>query len=758
MPFRFLFFLFFPLFASAQNNLPPVGAWREHLPYGNAVAVAATDTKIFCATPYSLFSVAPQSGEQQRFSKISGLSETGVSTIGYDAVLKKLVIAYSNSNIDVLGENKITNIPDLKREITAGDKTIYQVFPAPGYCYLATGLGIVVLNLEKGEIKDTWRIGEGGSAQKVTALATTDSLFYAATDGGLKMFHFRTGDGADFRNWHTLSPEPTATVANLENHIIAVQRDSLFKVQDGVLKNFYADGWPVVSITASEGKLFVCERTSAGDSRVVVLHSDGSVKEMLSKPGVVSFPAMGVSKNGVYWIADLYSGLSSWAGTDVEQYRLNSPGGIATGAMTIANGVLYAAAGSVNDAWNYQYNANGIYGFQNEYWTTYNRFQFPALDSVLDFIAVAVDPRDGSLWGGSFGGGLVHIKKDNTLDILKGQTPLGAAIGDPGSYRISGLAFDAEANLWISNYGAATYLHVLKKDGSWQSFTTPFSFAENSVAQVVIDDAGQKWIVSPKGGGLILFNDGGTIENGADDRWKLYKGGAGNGNLPSSDVLCIAKDKDGFIWVGTSDGAGFIPCSQDVFAGNCEAVLPVLKEGAFAGYLFKGEAVQSIAVDGANRKWMATRNGVWLLNADGDKVLLHFTETNSALLSNDVRSIAINGQTGEVFFATAKGICSFRGSATEIATTGEPLQIFPNPVQPGYGGTIAVKGLPEGAVVKITELNGRVVFVTKALGGQAVWNGRDYTGKKIASGVYLVLATTGNRRQARTGKIVFISK
>jgi len=745
-----------PLLAPAQRGAPPVGAWRTHLPYGSAVAVAASDAKIFCATSYSFFSVTTETGEIQRFSKATGLSETGVSTLAFDPFLKKLIVAYSNGNIDVIGENSTTNIPDLKRETTPGDKTVYQVYPTATYCYLATGLGVLVADLTRSEIKETWAIGESGSAVKVTAVAKTDAYFYAATNAGLKKFAFATADGADFRVWQTISSGECTGVIVLQNRIIAVQGDSLVTERDGVLKKFYADSWPVVSIEASEDAVFVCERRSNGDSRVVVLNSDGTVKTILQQPGVISFPQMGLSKSGRYWIADLYGGLSSWSGGTSEPYKLNSPESIATGAMTAANGVVYAAAGSVNDAWNYQYNSNGIYQFKNETWTSYNRFGLPALDSLLDVITLAVDPRDASVWGGSYGGGLLHIKPDQSIQIYKQNTPIGAAIGDPGSYRISGLAFDAQHNLWIANYGAATYLHILKNDGIWQSFNTPFSFPENAVAQIVVDDADQKWIVSPKGGGLMVFNDGGTLENTADDKWKLFKAGSGAGNLPSGNVLCIAKDKDGFIWVGTSDGAGFIPCATDVFSGGCEAILPVVKESAFAGYLFKGEAVQSIAIDGANRKWMGTKNGAWLLNADGDQVLAHFTESNSPLLSNDVRSIAVEGKTGEVFIGTANGICSFRGTATEAAA-GDSLLLFPNPVPPGYGGTIAIKGLPENSIVKITELGGRLVFTTKAAGGQAVWNGRDYTGQKIRSGVYLVLAANEARTEKRTGKLVFIS-
>src|SRR4029079_4387745 len=134
----------------------------------------------------------------------------------------------------------------------------------------------------------------------------------------------------------------------------------------------------------------------------------------------------------------------------------------------------------------------------------------------------------------------------------------------------------------------------------------------------------------------------------------------------------------------------------------CEAVWPVVQTGNFAGYLFKGQEVRSIAVDGADRKWVATKNGVWLISADGEKVIWHFTEENSLLLNNDVKKIAIDGQTGEVYFATAKGICSFRSTDTEGEEINSNVLVFPNPVPPGYNGTIAIRGVANNAIVKIT--------------------------------------------------------
>src|SRR5205085_8848553 len=124
-------------------------------------------------------------------------------------------------------------------------------------------------------------------------------------------------------------------------------------------------------------------------------------------------------------------------------------------------------------------------------------------------------------------------------------------------------------------------------------------------------------------------NDNNTLDNTSDDKWRMYRSGVGTGHLPSNDVFSIVQDKSGFIWVGTADGIGVIQCPQEAFVTGCEAVWPTIKEGAFANYLFKGQEVRSIAVDGADRKWIATSSGAWLINPDGDKVLAHYTEDNS---------------------------------------------------------------------------------------------------------------------------------
>lgn len=743
----------------AQELPVPVGQWREHLPYNSAIDLAAGNTRVFCATPYSLFSVQLNEPVIERFSRVTGLSETGIRTICMNADRDKLLVAYSNSNLDILLNGRVYNIPDIKRDNIPGDKTIYRAYARQQYFYLSTGLGVIVVDAERYEIKDTWMIGNAGNPVRVTGFSSDAGFYYAATSEGLKKAALGASNLADYQNWQTIPTTAGAVqVVNTGTAMLLQKNDSLFIQNGNAWTFFYSDGWPLISCEVSENKILLCERQTNGTSRVVILNTSGTVSRILDNTGAVSFPRKAILVNNEPWVADQYAGLSRIANSNAyTNYSPASPQAVGSGEMMTRDGTLYAAAGAVNDAWNYQYNGDGLFVLNGDGWTNINRYRYQPLDTLLDYIALAVDKRDESVWAGSFGGGLLQIKQGPVFTIYK-KGFLDATVGDPGSYRVAGLAFDAENNLWISNFGAAQPLRVRKADGSWKSFSLPFTLFENALAQILIDDLNYKWIVSPLGNGLIVYDQGSSIDNTGDDRWRKLGSGTGNGNLPSSGVNCIARDKNGFIWVGTIDGIGVIQCPDQVFAGGCEAIWPVVPNGNFAGYLFKGEEVSSIAVDGADRKWVATRNGVFLVDAAGEKVLAHFTETNSPLLSNEVKKIAIDGKTGEIFFATLKGLCSFRGMATEGGTINEEVLVFPNPVPPGFSGTIAIRGLVNNAIVKITELDGKLVYQTRALGGQANWDGRNYRGQKISSGVYLVLVKEEGGKEHTATKIFFINR
>ncbi|NOT51660.1 MAG: hypothetical protein HOP10_10340 [Chitinophagaceae bacterium] len=754
-----------PFVAAAQDPIPPIGQWREHLPYNSAIDVTAGDGKIYCATPYSLFTITIASTIIERSSRVTGLNETGISTIKYDDVNDKLFIAYNNSNIDIIYRNDIYNVPDIKRDNISGDKNIYNIYPLGKNYYLSTGLGVIVIDGEKYEVKDSWFIGNGGNLVKTNGFTSDGTFFYAATEEGVKKAAMNSLNLADHNNWQLLSGSnglpigACKNVITVQNKVIVQKNDSLFVQNGNSWTLFYTDAWPFVSVNTTENKIQICERQISGISRVIILNGDGTVSRTLAGVGAVSFPRKAILYSNEPWVADQFACLSHFGSAlSYQQYIPNSPQGLASGEMMVYNSAFYATSGSVNSAWNYQYNSDGVYVFNEGGWNNINRYRYVAIDTLLDYITIAIDKRDETVWAGSYGGGLLHIKPGPAFEIFK-QNFLGPTVGDPASYRVAGLAFDAENNLWVSNFGSVQPLRVRNNDGSWKNLSLPFSLFQNALSQILIDDNNYKWIVAPLGNGLICYDHGSSIDNTADDKWRKLGTGAGGGNLPSNDVHCVAKDKTGFIWVGTGDGIGVFQCPEQIFgAPACDAVWPIVPNGNFAGFLFKGQEVRSIAVDGADRKWVATKNGVFLISATGEKVIYGFTEDNSPLLSSDVKKITIDGKTGEVYFATAKGICSFRSTATEGGETNEDVLVFPNPVPPGYAGTIAIRGLVDNAIVKITELDGRLVYQTRALGGQAIWDGRNYKGQKISSGVYLVLVDDDGKKEHIATKIFFISK
>jgi hypothetical protein len=183
--------------------------------------------------------------------------------------------------------------------------------------------------------------------------------------------------------------------------------------------------------------------------------------------------------------------------------------------------------------------------------------------------------------------------------------------------------------------------------------------------------------------------------------------------------------------------------------------LKIVKYDADAGLLFQGENIKSIATDGANNKWIGSENGVWLINDDAEKILQRFTTDNSPLPSNSIRKILVHPISGEVFIATEQGLVSFRGDATEGAASNDDILVFPNPVPSNFEGTIAIKGLVTNADVRITDVSGQLVFRTKAQGGQAVWNGKNYTGFRPRSGVYYVFVTNEDGSETKTTKFIY---
>ena len=176
-------------------------------------------------------------------------------------------------------------------------------------------------------------------------------------------------------------------------------------------------------------------------------------------------------------------------------------------------------------------------------------------------------------------------------------------------------------------------------------------------------------------------------------------------------------------------------------------------------YLLANINTHCMAIDGGGRKWFGTTdNGVYLISADNNTQIHHFTSSNSPLLSDNIESIAINHNTGEVFFGTGNGLCSYISDATAAANemTDDKVYAYPNPVTPDYNGLITIVGLSYDADVKILSANGLLIFEGRSIGGSFTWNGRDTTGNRVASGIYMVATATSDGNKGVVCKIAII--
>lgn len=721
--------------------------------------VVADNTVLLASTPYGYFRYDPSSKDIETKTRSSGLSESNLVWLSKDPASQKKLLVYENANMDLMDGDQLRNIPDLLLSTAQGIKRINHLLWVGSDVFLSTDLGIVVLNSLRFEIKDTYRPSVAGGNSSVFMTAQVEDQLYAATGTGLKRAPFQAALLPDLSNWSTEkystgAPFFCQEVLGWGSFLVARNQDSIFVKRNGSWSLLYAFPAAVTGINRSGD--FLCVSAAAqGRGVVYIVDARGNLIQTLASPSLQS-PSGCLVDGSVRWVGDRVNGLIRIDANGETRIVPDAPYGIAFGRGYYAGGLLMAAAGRLTSSGQTFSNSNGFYVLDENGWKSYNRHTVTALAAVQDVTTVVASPGGSTLIAGAYGSGLIE-KTGDKFSLLAQSTPIAAATNNPLSYRVTGLALDQDNNLWVANHGARENLLVRKKDGSWKKFTIPFVHQDNAVGDIVVDRINRKWIISPQGNGLFCFDDNGTLEQTNDDRWRFFRQGKSNGNLPSNQVLSVAVDRNDFVWVGTNRGIAIVQCGDDLFnAASCDATLPVVQQGSFAGLLLTDESVNDIKVDGADRKWIATNNGVWLLSADGQKINSRFTVKNSSLLSNTVYTIVIDDKTGEVFFFTANGICSFRSTATQPVEEKQSLLLFPNPVPPGYTGSIAIRAVPENAWVRITELDGRLVFQTRSLGGQAIWNGKNYKGERMSSGVYLVLVSDAVNSMQQSARLFFL--
>ena len=712
---RFMFMPFLLFFNDSFSQIP-LNTWRTHFSYRSIQGLEMVENQAYGFSKSGFFYVNIINNQTTLFSKQDGLSETNVGAMSYLATTKQLLIGYESGNIDLVnikedgkprGVSNIALIKDAGQIV--GSKRINQITVKNNDALLATDFGIIRFDIARSEIKETYQnIGKDGSKVAVLSLAFATDSVVALTNSGLLAARFSSAVNLQyFANWKPISPPENNTISQivtLNATLFASVGNRLWSYEKGKWTLLQTHMSPISSLSIINNQVVV-----SIDDKLIFIGGN-----TLTNPLFKNTNALKVSSDGSIWLATSQNGLV--------RFQNNMATGIQPNGPLFDNYKKLSAFQSQVVAINPSLVGFDI--FASEKWT--------AAASPQSVVAVT-QTLDKKLIAAS----------QNTLYIFSNSLEKIA-----GSFQnISGLSTDKSGNLWITTSStnfSTPNLYLRRTDGTIQ----PFSLPRRQLLAILIDDNDYKWfrVGDAEGGGILVFDD-------RNNRTKVLNTGQNSGNLPSSTINDFVKDKDGTIWVGTDKGIAVFDNPSAIFSTNIiNAYTPVFERRK----LLANESITSIAIDGGSNKWIGTNNGLFRFSLDGTSLLEKFSENDSPLISNQILDIAIEPTGGEVFVATPRGIVSYRAAASELEATLSKITIFPNPVRPEFNGTVGISGLVENAVVKITELSGKLVFETRSSGGTASWNLVDYQGRRPETGIYLVLVADANGQESLAGKLAIV--
>ena len=756
-----------------------MGKWRTHFAYNIVNQITQSENKVFAVSEGALFSVDKEDQEIEFYSKLSGLSDSNISGIEYDAENKQLLIVYLNGNIDFLSSGGVVNIPDLYNKQMSSSKAVNHIAFYNGKAYLSCGFGVLVLNMNRREVADTYFIGPNGANINVLNTTINNSYIYALTSNAIYKGLANEPNLVNYEYWTTVNGLPGSgelkKLLSFGGKLILQREDKLYSMDENNLWSPFLSQISVSGFYISNGKMMIYD----GASSVYLVNESFNVS-LIENIGEVP-DAEYDTERGLCWFAGKAKGVLSYntKTTTVETYKPMGPATNVPWDMKFAGQKLFVVQGG---RWASEFGKPGyVMMYENGEWLNLDPKDIKAItqNEVLDFVNVAIDPDDNKhFFVTSYGTGLYEFKNNKFENKNSWYNNLNSSLetilqNEPFRYiRLDGAVFDSNKNLFMTNSYVSGGVQIRLANGTWTKLTNP-EFFKPTLGKILISkqNPNQKWIPSVRyTPGYIVFDDNGTLENQNDDKvvfrssFVFIETDNGQTNYISANptsVNTIVEDLNGVIWVGTELGPFLFYNTSKVFDSDytCSRVkIPRKDDTGLADYLLEKENIKAIAIDGANRKWIGTQtSGVYLMSENGQKTIHQFTVANSPLLSNDILSIAINPESGEVFFGTGNGIVSYQSDAVNGSETFTDVHAYPNPVREGFTGIITITGLVKDTQVKITDLNGNLICQTVSNGGIATWDGKDVHGKKVSTGVYLAICANEDGTQSTITKIMVIN-
>ena len=753
--FQYLVFLLFLQIGFAQNTM----LWQGYFSYNDIRDVSQSATTIFAASENALFSKNSSTNQIKTTNTIDGLSGQTIVSLYYSPTSNKTLVGYENGLMTVINEadGSMLNVVDIiNKQLPANIKKINHFMEYNGIVYVSCDFGIVQFNLATMLFGDTYFIGNNGAEISVSQTAVFNGFIYASTIDGIRKADIANKNLIDFNQWTQIATGSWSSIETFDTELIAINATgNIHKYNSGSnsFTSYLQLPQAAVDMRTSENYLLITTLNSVYiyNKQMILVRQINSSQIIET---TVSFTCattiedkiyIGTKENGIYTTTISVS--SAFENTMPSGPSRNNIFALQTTATS-----LWAVYGDYDLFYNpYPKDSYGISKFSEKGWLN---IPYQQVLGAKSLIRVGINPsNENEVYIGSYDAGMLKIENDIPSVLYNPTNSAIEAIANTNDVWINGLVFDKSGNLWMNNSQVDNAIKVLKTDGTWQSFSTQSIIGNpknTTYGRMSIDKNGTKW-TGTINNGLVGFNEKGNV-------FKKITVGADTGNLPNEDVRVAAVDNNNQLWIGTSKGLRVLSNVTSFLTEDKLTTKPIIiLEDNLAQELMYEQFITDIVVDGANNKWIGTTDsGVFLVSPNGQETKYHFTITNSPLPSNSINDIEINNITGEVFIATTKGMISFKGTATSANEDLNNVYVYPNPVRPDFEGTVKIAGLLNKATVKITDIEGNLVYETTSEGGTIEWDTTAFGKHKVASGVYMIFVSASDGIETKVKKVMII--
>jgi ligand-binding sensor domain-containing protein len=758
-------------FGFSQNNQK----WQGYFSFNKITDISESSLHIFASSENAFFSKNLSTNDIKTTTSIDGLKAETITAFYHSESVNKTFVGNSNGLLLVVNQDgSILYKSGIRDEVPvpAGIKQINHFLEYNNKLYISTNYGVSVFDLATYEFGDTYYMGPQGSYISVQQTCVNNGFIYAATQGnsvgsGIRKVSITNPFLNDYNQWIDISGSYWNGITAFNNFVYAASSDNkLIKYNGTSLAQVAQYSQKIVDIRTYNSYLIVATQNEVfvyDTNMIQVFHVQNT---QISSNTIITCATV---IDSIVYVGTKEDGLFSFTISNPNSFETLLPSGP-------VNNKIFRLKKSISALW-------VLYGSYSIYYNPYNpglgtypisKYNIQNGWSILPYSSlfgakslsnIAFNPtNDNIFYVSSYYSGLLKIVNEVPTNLFN-QANTGSnglePLVDPScptcgpDVRINGPAFDKNGDLWMTNNYLTKPLKVLRSNGQWQSYDFTSAESVNDLKDTsygipVVDKNGTKWLSKDRNG-IIAFNEK------YNNKFITIKTGT-SGNLPNGNVRCLAIDNKNQLWIGTTTGLRIIP-SVDSFISETDIQSKpiIILENDLAQELFYDQFIVDIAVDGANRKWVSIgESGVYLVSPNGQETIYHFTKENSPLPSNTINDIEIDGVTGEVFFATDKGLVSFKGSATIASGDLNSVYAFPNPVRPEYTGTVKIANLTNKATVKITDIEGNLVYETTSEGGTIEWDTTAFGEYKVASGVYMILVSAQDGIETTIKKVMII--